>query len=205
MPVDWAVLEFKPKPGYEIYAISFDANMNDLPHTENALLLVPCHTYLSPSDKGVAVTHRWELNGEYEVSGNYFKDYCGGWDRHIAVVKNQWRERRIEILRDVNKLKAWARDSDNNWQILGECGNISEYEIGRLDFMSEIQYDTVMDLPAIDPNQNRIILSYLYTNRDWRRPNECLYKSGERTGTWARIAYSVDDLGRFQFNFWIER
>ena len=44
--IDHAVLEFEAKPGFEIYALSFEANMNKLPKTSNAIFIVPCHAYL---------------------------------------------------------------------------------------------------------------------------------------------------------------
>ena len=31
----------------------------------------------------------------------------------FTVAKNQWRERRIELLTDLDKFKAWAKDTDN--------------------------------------------------------------------------------------------
>ncbi len=43
--------------------------------------------------------------------------------------------------------------------------------------MVEIQYN-VMDLPAFVKSQNKIILGWVYTNMDWRRPNECLKSRG---------------------------
>ncbi len=105
--IDQAVLEFEAKPGFEIYALSFEANMNELPKTSNAIFIVPCHAYLyaDHSKKKGAISHRAETNGEYEVFSNYFT-VCGGYDSHITVAKNQWRERRIELLRDINKMKA---------------------------------------------------------------------------------------------------
>ncbi len=148
-----------------------------------------------------AITHRAETNGKYEVSSNYFTD-CAGYDSHITVAKNQWRERRIELLTDLDKFKGWVKDTDNNWKLLGECSNVTENEIIHADFMTEIQYN-VMDLPAFDWTYNK--LNYVKTNQGWLRPSECLTKRGEQQGTYARIWWGVDDWGRFWFYHWIEK
>ena len=70
--------------------------------------------------------------------------------------------------------------------------------------MTEIQYN-VMDLPAFDKSQNKIILGLVYTNMDWKRPNECLKLRGQQQGTYARIDYGVDSWGRFWFYYWLEK
>jgi len=112
--IDQAVVEFEAKLGYDILSLSWEANMNKLPKTENAILLIPCHAYLytDHSKKKGAITHRAETNSEYEVSSNYFTD-CVDMIHTFTVAKNQWRERRIELLTDLDKFKAWAKDTDN--------------------------------------------------------------------------------------------
>lgn len=204
--VDQAVYEYKAKVGYEIYTLSFEANMNKLPHVGDDLLLIPCHAYLYENHflKKGALVHRWETNDNYEISSNYFTD-CGGWDSHITVAKNQWRERRLEIVHNQNKLKGWAKDTNNNWVLLGECSNVTENEIVHIDVMSEIQYLGTMDLPAVDPDLNKIIFNWVYTNQGWKRPGECLSYNGSQQGTWARINFATDDWDRFWFYFGIVR
>ncbi len=83
------------------------------------------------------------------------------------------RERRIELLTDLDKFKGWVKDTDDNWKLLGECSNVTENEIIHVDFMTEIQYN-VMDLPAFDWTYNK--LNYVKTNQGWLRPSECLTK-----------------------------
>lgn len=204
--IDQAVYEFEAEEGYEIYALSFEANMNKLPHVENDLLLIPCHAYLYENHhlKKGALTHRWETNGNYEISSNYFTD-CGGWDSHITVTKNQWRERRLEIVLNQNKLKGGGKDTNNNWVLLGECSNVTENEMVHIDFMSEMQYIGTMDLPSVDPDLNKIILNWVYTNQGWKRPLECLSYNGSQQGTWARIECATDGWDRFWLYFGIER
>ncbi|RJS73522.1 MAG: hypothetical protein CW694_00345 [Candidatus Syntrophoarchaeum sp. WYZ-LMO15] len=213
--IDQAVYEFRAKEGYEIYTLLFEANMNKLPYIGNgyicinpgdAVYLVPCHAYLyeDHSLKKGALMHRRETNSNYEVSSAYFTN-CGGWDSHITVVKNQWRDRKIELLVGENKLKGWAKDANDNWVLLGECANVTEDKIVHIDFMSEIQYMESMNLPEGDPDLNKIILNWIYTNQGWKRPLECLSYNGSQQGTWARIECATDDWDRFWFYFGIER
>ena len=62
--IDQAVVEFEAKLGYDILSLSWEANTNKLPKTENAILLIPCHAYLytDHSKKKGAITHRAETD-----------------------------------------------------------------------------------------------------------------------------------------------
>lgn len=206
MTTDQAVRQFSAAPGNEIRWVAFESNMQDLPASGNDIMLVPCHCYFYADhfEEKMALTHRRSdaQAGTYELSSNYFNG-MGGTDSHIDVPTGQWRDRWLGTA-DGFVAEGLVDDGNEDVQRLGEAFDPPKETIEHVDFMSEVQYEGSMDLPAVEEGDNRAILSWVGTTDGVMRPADALPNVGGQQGEYAKIQKYDDAWGRYWLYFWLE-